>query len=156
MNERTFDLPTRRQTIRLAQRVAPCLDPGDLLILSGDLGSGKTFFTRALCRALGVPATVDVTSPTFTLVQELSARIPVVHADAYRLNDGAELLALGLRDALAEGSLVVLEWGEPYLDLLGGDALLVRLEHGLSPSGRRASLRGVGRRGAQIMLQMQA
>jgi tRNA threonylcarbamoyladenosine biosynthesis protein TsaE len=154
MIARTFDLPTRRATIHLARRLAPLFQPGDLLVLSGDLGTGKTFFTRALCRALGLPAEVDVTSPTFTLVQELPTRIPVVHADAYRLKDEAELLALGVRDALGEGALVILEWGEPYVDALGGDAVLVALEHGPNPTSRRAHVHGVGRRGAEIMLKM--
>lgn len=154
MRSFAFDLPTRRATIRLAQRLGPLLSAGDLLILSGDLGTGKTFFTRALCRALGLASSFDVTSPTFTLVQELPARVPVVHADAYRLKDATELLALGLRDALGDGALVILEWGEPYLDALGGDALLVTLEHGAGATSRRATLRGVGRRGEEIMLQM--
>jgi tRNA threonylcarbamoyladenosine biosynthesis protein TsaE len=154
MSTHTFDLPTRRATIHLARRLAPLFKAGDLLILAGDLGTGKTFFTRALCRALGLPPAVDVTSPTFTLVQELVTRLLVVHADAYRLRDEAELLALGIRDALGEGALVILEWGEPYIDALGGDALVVALEHGSTAASRRAHVHGVGRRGAEIMLEM--
>jgi tRNA threonylcarbamoyladenosine biosynthesis protein TsaE len=150
-----FELPTRRATIRLARRLCPLLAPGDLLVLSGDLGTGKTFFTRALCRALGVPPTVDVTSPTFTLLQEHTGQFAIMHADAYRLKDESELLALGLRDALGDGALVILEWGEPYVDILGGDALVISFSHGLTSSSRRATCRGVGRRGREIMLQMQ-
>ena len=157
MNDQSviFELPTRRATIRMARRLGPLLRPGDLLVLSGDLGTGKTFFTRALCRTLGVPPTVDVTSPTFTLLQEHTGQFAILHADAYRLKDESELLALGIRDALGDGALVVLEWGEPYVDVLGGDALVISLTHGLTPSSRRAALRGLGRRGREIMLQMQ-
>ena len=152
--ERTLELPSRRATIRLARAIAPALLASDLVVLSGDLGTGKTFFARALCRALGVPANVDIVSPTFTLVQELQGRLPIAHADAYRLAGEAELLGLGLRDARGEGAVVVLEWGEPYVDLLGGDALVVTFEHGASASARRATLVGVGRRGAEIMLRV--
>ena len=151
---RTIDLPNRRATIRLAQKLSPLLAPSDLVVLSGDLGTGKTFFARALCRALGVPEEVEVTSPTFTLVHEYGARLPILHGDAYRVRDESELLALGLRDARGEGALVLLEWGEPYVDVLGGDALVVGLEHGATPTARRASLAGVGRRGERIMLEL--
>lgn len=150
----TLDLPTRRSTIQLAQRVAPLLGPSDFVVLSGDLGSGKTFFTRALCRALGVPRDVEVTSPTFTLVHELSARIPIVHADAYRLKDEGELLGLGLREARAEGSLLVLEWGAPYVDVLGGDALIIAFEHAASPSARRAIVSASGARAAELLARL--
>jgi tRNA threonylcarbamoyladenosine biosynthesis protein TsaE len=154
VSSQTLELPNRRATIRLAQKLAGLVAPSDLIVLSGDLGTGKTFFTRALCRALGVPANVDVTSPTFTLVHELVGRCPIVHADAYRLKDESELLGLGLREVRGEGALLVLEWGEPYVDVLGGEALLVTFEHGSSVSSRRATFAGVGRRGAEIMLRV--
>jgi tRNA threonylcarbamoyladenosine biosynthesis protein TsaE len=149
-----LELPNRRATIRLARAIAPALLASDLIVLSGDLGTGKTFFARALCRALGVPPSVDILSPTFTLVQELQGRLPIAHADAYRLASEGELLGLGLREARGEGAIVVLEWGAPYVDLLGGDALLITFEHGASESARRARIVGVGRRGAEIMLRV--
>jgi tRNA threonylcarbamoyladenosine biosynthesis protein TsaE len=152
---RELELPNRRATIRLARRIAPLLAPSDLLVLSGDLGTGKTFFARALCRALGVPAEVEVTSPTFTLVHEYAARLPILHADAYRLRDESELLALGLREARGEGALLMIEWGEPYVDVLGGDALVIGFEHA-SAGARHAKLHGVGRRGERIMLELEA
>jgi tRNA threonylcarbamoyladenosine biosynthesis protein TsaE len=151
---RAIELPTRRATVRLARAVAPLLGSSDLVVLSGDLGAGKTFFARALCRALRVPVEVEITSPTFTLVHELAGRLPILHADAYRLKDETELLGLGLREARGEGALVVLEWGEAYVDLLGGDALVVAFEHGASESARRATLTGVGRRGEEIVLKV--
>jgi tRNA threonylcarbamoyladenosine biosynthesis protein TsaE len=148
------ELPSRRSTIRLAQAIAPELQASDLVVLSGDLGTGKTFFARALCRALGVSSDVEIVSPTFTLVQELTGRLPIAHADAYRLADENELLGLGLREARGEGSVVILEWGAPYIELLGGDALMVTFAHGATPSSRRATLASVGRRGAEIMLRV--
>jgi tRNA threonylcarbamoyladenosine biosynthesis protein TsaE len=152
MTTLTIELPTRRATIRFARRLAPLLAPGDLLVLSGDLGTGKTFFTRALARALGVPAHHEVTSPTFTLVHELPGRVPITHADAYRLADADELLDLGLRERRGEGAVVVVEWGEPYLDALGGDAIVVSFDH--AERGRVATVSGVGRRGERIIASL--
>jgi tRNA threonylcarbamoyladenosine biosynthesis protein TsaE len=153
MIKRQLELPTRRATIALAKRLAPMLGPSDLVILSGDLGAGKTFFVRALCRALGVPETVEITSPTFTLVHELAGRIPILHADAYRLRDPAEIAALGLRDARADGALLLVEWGEPYLDWLGSDGVVVGLEHA-GPAKRRATIAGAGPRSEEIVLKV--
>lgn len=139
-------LPTRRATVHLAERLAPALGPGDLVVLEGDLGAGKTFFARALCRALGVPTTIPVTSPTFTLIHEYDTRLTVRHADLYRLHGPDELGPLGLREQRAEGALLLVEWGTPYIEALGGDALVLSLR--LSPTGERAAHpRGTGPRG---------
>lgn len=148
----TLELPTRRATIHFARKLASLLLPGDLLILEGELGAGKTFFTRALARALGVPEDHEVTSPTFTLVHELEGRLPISHADAYRLVDEDELLELGLRERRGEGAIVVVEWGTPYIDALGGEALAITIEH--APRGRRAFVRGIGERGADIVREL--
>jgi tRNA threonylcarbamoyladenosine biosynthesis protein TsaE len=140
-------LPTRRATIRLARRVAKRLSAGDLLILSGPLGSGKTFFARALCRALGLPARVPVTSPTFTLVHEFDTIPPSAHADLYRLASAADVQRLGLDAQRDEGRLLLVEWGEPYLELLGGDGLLIRFS--LDP--RSAELSATGERSRRVL-----
>jgi tRNA threonylcarbamoyladenosine biosynthesis protein TsaE len=140
-------LPTRRATIALARRLAPALGPGDLVVLSGPLGSGKTFMVRALCRALGLPERVAVTSPTFTLVHEYDTSPPVVHADLYRLSRGEEVRELGLDAARDEGRLVLVEWGVPFLDWLGGDALLVEL----AVEPRCAALGASGARSAETL-----
>ena len=132
-----LELPTRRATIRLARALAPLLHVGDLLILSGELGAGKTFFVRALCRALGLPSGRRVTSPSFSLVHEHPASLPIVHADLYRLGSASEVVELGLRELRAR-ALVVVEWGEPYAEQLGGAAW--HLELRLGSSGRRALL----------------
>jgi tRNA threonylcarbamoyladenosine biosynthesis protein TsaE len=143
----TRDLPDEQDTIELARDLAPALKPGALLILSGPLGSGKTFLTRALCRALGLPEEARVPSPTFTLVHEHETTPPLAHADFYRLSDGAQVYELGLDAARDEGSIVVAEWGEPYLAHLGGDGLIVTLS--LDP--RRAALRATGPTSSAIL-----
>lgn len=149
MGQEAIPLPTRRSTIQLAARLAAALQGGDLVVLSGGLGAGKTFLARALCRALGVPSEIPVTSPTFTLVHEYDGRVPIRHADLYRLGDEGELAGLGLREQRAEGAVLVVEWGEPYVDALGGDALLLSIA--VSPAGaREARLTGTGPRGVAL------
>ena len=121
------ELRSRRDTQRLGAAVARALDGGDLVVLSGDLGAGKTFLVRAVARALGVKGAV--TSPTFTLVQEYATpRAPVVHADLYRvLGTGlaAEVARLGLRERRGEGAILLVEWGEGAVAALGGEPALV-------------------------------
>jgi tRNA threonylcarbamoyladenosine biosynthesis protein TsaE len=125
-------LRTRRDTRRLGAAVARLLSPGDLVVLSGDLGAGKTFLVRAMARSLGV--TEAVTSPTFVLVHEYATPAgPLVHADLYRLLERAdrlpaEIARLGLRERRSEGGILVVEWGEPAFAALGGDpAFVLRL-----------------------------
>ena len=120
-------LRARRDTRRLGAAIARVLREGDLVILSGDLGAGKTFLVRAIARSLG--AVGPVTSPTFTLVHEYATpRGVLLHADLYRLlgdSLGAEVARLGLRERRAEGAILVVEWGEDAAQALGGAPALV-------------------------------
>lgn len=131
-------LRSRRATVRLARLVASVLEVGDLVVLEGELGAGKTFFVRALCRALGVPTTIPITSPTFGLVHEIEGRLPIVHVDLYRLGDPDEVHHLGLRER-RDDALLLVEWGAGHEDALGGGAL--HLELAFDDRGRVASFR---------------
>jgi tRNA threonylcarbamoyladenosine biosynthesis protein TsaE len=117
-------LRSRRETTRLGQGIARLLEPGDLAVLAGSLGSGKTFLARAIARALGVRE--SVTSPTFALVHEHATATGVlVHADLYRLLSDEltldrEVARLGLRDRRAEGAILIVEWGGGAIGSLGG------------------------------------
>lgn len=129
-----IELATRRETQGLGRAMAHVLAPGDLIVLSGDLGAGKTFLVRAMARALGVPREVPIASPTFNLVQEYEiARGTLLHADLYRLLDAPERLPLevarlDLAERRAEGAIVAVEWGEGAIAALGDRvALLVRI-----------------------------
>lgn len=143
MKTRTLPLPDAGATLALGARVAALLAPGEAVLLSGDLGSGKTTLARGLIAAL--TGETDVASPTYTLVQTYQAEPgwPLVHADLYRLETPDELIELGLDDAWTEGAAVI-EWP----DILGADRPADRLEISLSgPStdDREAALTGHGR-----------
>ncbi|MBX3183163.1 MAG: tRNA (adenosine(37)-N6)-threonylcarbamoyltransferase complex ATPase subunit type 1 TsaE [Polyangiaceae bacterium] len=149
MSELRAALTSRRATVQLGRALARVSRAGGLIVLDGPLGAGKTFLTRALCRELGVPGELPVTSPTFALVQEHAARLRVLHADLYRLGSADEVFELGLEAARREGALLVVEWGRPYLGELGGDALIVSWESPLTT--RRVLLQATGE-GARTVL----
>jgi tRNA threonylcarbamoyladenosine biosynthesis protein TsaE len=151
MSSLEVELPTRRATRRLATALATALMPSALVILSGPLGAGKTFFVRGVLRALGVPQREPVTSPTFSLVHEFDTHPPVFHADLYRLKTPGELGPLGLAEARAGGAALLVEWGEPYSALLGGDALAVELVLATEARPRSARLGSSGPLSAALM-----
>ncbi|NDH91615.1 MAG: tRNA (adenosine(37)-N6)-threonylcarbamoyltransferase complex ATPase subunit type 1 TsaE, partial [Actinobacteria bacterium] len=115
------------ETQALARSLARVVEPGTVIALEGDLGAGKTMFTKALCAELGVSDAV--TSPTFTLVHEYRGRtLTVCHADIYRLERTAEFDDLDLDGARAAGSVLVVEWGEVLSDAFP-DHLALRFAH---------------------------
>lgn len=99
------------ETEAVGRRLAAVLRPGDVIAYYGDLGAGKTAFTRGLAAGLGV--TEQVTSPTYTIVNEyLSGRIPLFHFDMYRLGSADELFDIGWEDYLSRGGVCAVEWSE--------------------------------------------
>ena len=134
-------LPGEGATEALAARLAPLLLPGDVIALSGDLGTGKTAFARALIHALG--AEEDVPSPTFTLLQTYdTARGPVWHYDLYRVATPDELIELDWEES--RGGIVLVEWPDRAGALLPPDRLEIRLAYGASDKARDATLCPLG------------
>lgn len=123
------------ETEALAAHLARRLHTGDLLLLVGELGAGKTTFVRGLARGMGVRG--DVMSPTFQLVRLYTGEPPLAHVDLYRIERAAELEELGLEDLLEDG-VVVVEWGDR---LSAPDALRVTIET-LDADHRRLRLEG--------------
>ena len=114
------------ETQALGQKLASRLAPGDVIAYFGDLGAGKTAFTRGLAQGLGI--TDPVTSPTYTIVNEyLSGRIPLFHFDMYRLSSSDELFDIGWEDYLSRGGVCAVEWSENVEDALQ-DAICVTIE----------------------------
>ncbi|WP_346055099.1 MULTISPECIES: tRNA (adenosine(37)-N6)-threonylcarbamoyltransferase complex ATPase subunit type 1 TsaE [Amycolatopsis] len=129
MAEQVVELPAEQDTVAFGERLGRQLRAGDLVLLAGPLGAGKTVLTRGIAAGLGVSGRVS--SPTFVLarVHPAGARgVPLVHVDAYRLGgDLAQLDDLDL-DTDLEASAVVVEWGEGSAERLSADYLVVRLE----------------------------
>ena len=114
------------QTELLGKKLAAFLRPGDVIAYYGDLGAGKTAFTRGLAAGLGIREAV--TSPTYTIVNEyLSGRMPLFHFDMYRLSSSDELFDIGWKDYLARGGVCAVEWSENVADALT-DAISITIE----------------------------
>ncbi len=132
-----------RATQDLAARLAVLARPGDLVLLVGDLGAGKTAFTQGFAAGLGVLE--QVTSPTFTLARSYDGRLVLNHLDVYRLDRIAETVDLGLGELLDSDGVTLIEWGDRVLAALPPDYLEVRLELGDDDEERWVTLQAVGR-----------
>lgn len=116
------------ETMRLGERLAEHLQPGDIVALYGDLGAGKTHLVKGIARALGVDEAA-VSSPTFTIVQEYAGAVPIYHIDAYRVETPDEFYELGYEDYFYGDGLCLIEWPSRIESLLPDDALRLRLTH---------------------------
>jgi tRNA threonylcarbamoyladenosine biosynthesis protein TsaE len=114
-------------TIRLGYQLGEVLVEGDVIALIGELGSGKTCFTKGIAYGLGLAPETVITSPSFSLANEYQGRHPFVHMDLYRLEGPEESLFLGLEEYLDEERVVVVEWAERCLDMMPEKSLTVRL-----------------------------
>jgi tRNA threonylcarbamoyladenosine biosynthesis protein TsaE len=128
MPTKTIVTSSETETATVGRDLAPRLSAGSVVLLMGDLGAGKTAFVRGLAEGLGVGSD-DVTSPTFTIMQEYrGGRVPLFHVDLYRLNNAREIEDLGL-DEIAAGGVLAIEWAEKLPDV-PADAIAVRITHG--------------------------
>jgi tRNA threonylcarbamoyladenosine biosynthesis protein TsaE len=132
------------QTRDLAAAVAELARPGDLILLVGDLGAGKTAFVQGFGAALGIDE--PITSPTFTLARQYRGRLELNHLDVYRLEQVEETLDLGLPELLDGPSATLIEWGDTILPALPADYLEVQLTYGEGDDDRTIQLRPVGAR----------
>lgn len=128
------------ETEELGARLGRQLRPGAVIAFYGDLGAGKTAFTRGLARGLGI---VDpITSPTYTIVNEYSGKIPLFHFDMYRLTSSEDLFDIGWEDYLTRGGVIAVEWSERVEDALE-DALKIDIRRDPErDNGRRIIIEG--------------
>lgn len=113
------------ETRAVGGAIASCLVPGDVVVLGGDLGSGKTTLAQGIAAGLGV--TEPVVSPTFAIVREYNGRVAVAHVDVYRLDHVQELHDLGFEEIVDGSRVVLVEWGDLVAPILPRDRVVVRL-----------------------------
>lgn len=128
--EKSFETTSAAETIDVGRRLGGLLRAGDVLVLTGDLGAGKTQLTKGIAQGMGVSG--DVTSPTFTIEMVYQgAELELDHFDLYRLDDSDQLEDTGLFDVLGADGVCVIEWGEQFADEIGDarvDVFLTRLD----------------------------
>jgi len=130
------------ETKAAAAALAALAAPGDLLLLVGELGAGKTAFAQGFARGLGV--TDPVTSPTFTLARTYAGRLRLHHLDVYRLDHLQEAVDLGLAEIVDDGAVTLIEWGDVVASALPSDYLEVALSYGSADDTRTIALSVVG------------
>lgn len=145
-----FEVTSRDEedTRELGARLGSHLRKGDIVLLSGELGTGKTCFTQGLGRGLEVQGQVN--SPSFVLENQYEGRETLFHVDLYRLEDVEELDDLGLWD-YAERGVLVIEWPERGAELLPGDGLVIELRYGDTERQRKLTFLARGERGAELV-----
>ena len=135
---------------KLGAQIGEQLKPGDLLLLSGPLGAGKTALTQGIGQALGIE---NITSPTFVISRIHPGKIPLVHVDAYRLQGGSTAIFDDLElERYLPTSITVVEWGKGLADRLANDYLEIQIEFGANDGQRLVSLIGHGQRFAGFKL----
>lgn len=145
----TLETNDPAETRALARNMGRRLRPGDFVALIGPLGAGKTAFVQGLAEALAVEG--QVTSPTFVLMRLHRGDTPLCHVDAYRLEGAGDLMDIGLEDWLSE-AVVALEWADTVPAALPPERIEIRIAY--APAGRTIQMRGLGRRGAEIVERM--
>jgi tRNA threonylcarbamoyladenosine biosynthesis protein TsaE len=139
------------ETQDFGARLGELARPGDILLLVGELGAGKTCLTQGIARGLGIKE--YAASPSFVVVRELYGRLPLYHMDFYRLENLEEIADLGLDDYFYGQGVSVVEWADKGLSLLPPEHLLVEMSY-VSDTGRRLKLKARGRRYRQLVAKL--
>ncbi|WP_368505868.1 tRNA (adenosine(37)-N6)-threonylcarbamoyltransferase complex ATPase subunit type 1 TsaE [Alkalihalophilus sp. As8PL] len=149
MNKWTMNTSTPEETAELAKKLGEIVQPGDVLTLEGDLGAGKTSFTKGLAKGLGVKRVVS--SPTFTIIKEYMGRLPLYHMDVYRLNEGDE--ELGLEEYFEGEGVSVIEWASIIHEQLPKHRLDIVIKH-TGETTREIQFTSLGNRYEQLSKEL--
>jgi tRNA threonylcarbamoyladenosine biosynthesis protein TsaE len=139
-----IQVPDLAATEALGRKLGALLFPGAVIALIGQLGAGKTHFTRAVAEGLGVRNPAAVNSPTFVLIQEYPARLPIYHFDAYRLKTSREFAELGVEEYFRGDGVCLIEWADLVMDALPPERLEIRIEV-VGETARRFEFTATGR-----------
>tara|TARA_B100001123_G_C14945549_1_gene881493 strand:+ start:154 stop:663 length:510 start_codon:yes stop_codon:yes gene_type:complete len=140
------------ETQSLGNKIGRLSTPGDLILMTGELGAGKTCFTQGVLNGIGSPD--HVRSPTFVLVMEYKARIPLYHADLYRISESAELDSIGIEDYFNSDGICVVEWADRFDYLYQLEHLAIQIDwdrSGPSSEKRRINLTSKGLRHSKLI-----
>lgn len=155
MANSTFEVPNLAATEALGRTLGPLLFPGAVIALVGPLGAGKTHFTRAVAEGLNVRNANAVTSPTFVLIQEYTARLPIYHFDAYRLRGEREFADLGAAEYLHGDGVCLIEWADRVPAALPRERLEIRIEI-VNADRRRFAVTATGDRYEELLRAWQS
>jgi tRNA threonylcarbamoyladenosine biosynthesis protein TsaE len=153
VNELTLISHHPQETQRLGRCIGKLASAGDIILLVGDLGAGKTCLTQGIARGLGIKE--YAVSPSFVLVRELYGRLPLYHIDLYRLERAIEIAALGLDDYLYGNGISVIEWADKGRDIRPEEYLLIELEH-VAENERRIRLNAQGKHDREMLEHLSA
>jgi tRNA threonylcarbamoyladenosine biosynthesis protein TsaE len=128
MRNAQFEVANLAETEALGRRLGASLFPGAVVALIGPLGAGKTHFVRAVAEGLGIANPLAVTSPTFVLIQEYPARLPIFHFDAYRLANARDFLDLGVHEYYEAGGVCLIEWADRVWDAMPAEYLRIEIQ----------------------------
>jgi tRNA threonylcarbamoyladenosine biosynthesis protein TsaE len=147
-----FDIITYEpeQTRVLGLQFGEALKSGMVLSLEGDLGAGKTLFVKGLAEGLSVPESIYVTSPSYAIIHEYPGRLPLFHADLYRIEDSADLDDLGLFEIMDGDKVVAIEWAERIRNALPPEGMTIRFEM-LNDEVRKISMAAAGLQAVDVL-----
>jgi len=151
MNQPEITTNSPGETQEFGARLGKLARPGDVFLLVGKLGAGKTCLTQGIARGLGIKE--YAASPSFVVVRELYGRLPLYHMDFYRLDNLEEIAELGLDDYFYGQGVSVVEWAEKGISLLPPEHLLIEMSY-VSDTGRRLKLKAKGKRYRQLVAEL--
>jgi len=145
-----FNSTSELETINLGKVLGAILSGGDVVALVGELGSGKTWFTKGVAKGLGVPADTVITSPSFSLVNEYDGKHTLFHMDAYRLESLSDFISAGLDEYFYRDGVVVMEWADRWPEILPDSRLKIEITI-VDERSRQFALSGHHQRAYEIL-----
>jgi tRNA threonylcarbamoyladenosine biosynthesis protein TsaE len=141
-----FITKTVEDTIKLGNQIGTYVNPGDILCINGDLGTGKTHLVKGIAEGLGIAE--SITSPTFNIVNEYYGRLKLYHFDVYRVNDPDEIAALGFDEYIFDNAVSVIEWANFIMELIPKEHIEINIEKlpDSDQNWRRISINCIGDR----------